>query len=1098
MRHWPIRSKLLLIPLATLALAALLCLAFVLWPAQRLLIGLLAMAFGIRLLRLAWRTGCDLETQIAERLQRGMQRAQGRAAQQQRAAQFLEFAQEAGGFGVFDLDLITGQMSGTPLFFGLLDLPQRPPNFRRDLWLATVHPEDYEQVVREMSAGIAAGGRFQSEYRALRLDGSVRWLQIRGQVLNDSEGYPARAIGTLSDITERRQLDERLRCTSESLSIAHAIADIATFDLNFGRKSWIASENFHELIGIPPSTPLDDLHGHLSSVHPEDVETLRRALLDTTPENPFYQCQFRVRLPDGGERWIAEKALVTRGVAGRIDRLTGALVDISHLKRTEAALNSTEQRLARALIGTQDGLWEIDLLTRAHWFGPRFEAMLGYSPGELDGLGDRLEQFAHPDDLEAVRRNSRDHLTLGTPYDVELRLRHKAGHYEWVRSRAQAERDANGHPIRLAGSIQLITDRKLAEQASLEAKIAAEAANRAKTDFLANLSHEIRTPLNGVIGMAQLLAQTGLDETQGEYVHIIEGCAQSLLSLLNDVLDLSKIEAGHLELEHIPFNLRDVLFEVVSTLTLQATLKGIELIAHVESDVPYEVLGDPGRLRQIVMNLLSNAIKFTREGHVLLAVQRAGGADTRPCLRIEVADTGIGVPAERMDRLFKAFSQVDSSTTRHYGGTGLGLSIVKRLATLMSGTVGVHSTAGQGSRFWATVQLETTGTGHRPPPLGRGRRVLVVDDNAVSRDVLGRKLEDYGFRIQAAPSVTEALALLAATEVPVDAVVADELMPGRGGLDLLAALRADPRHARLPFVLMSLVGVDEVRPALAHRPNAIARKPVRASSLSRQLDTLLAGGDSSQPPLPSAPANTAQRFVGVPVLLVEDNPVNQRVAERLLEKLGAQVTIAADGAEALERLAAHRFALVLMDCQMPVMDGFTATRELRALEGRTGAPRTPVVALTANVLGEDRAQCLAAGMDAHLGKPIVPQQLAQCLARYCPPAPAAPEVDRAALRELIGEDEQFERELIDTFVQSGDRCLADIATALHTRDVDTIGRRAHTLKGASASVQAHSLSDIAAHLEGAARRGAWHEIDQLVGQLRSRLEAVNAELRETG
>ena len=499
----------------------------------------------------------------------------------------------------------------------------------------------------------------------------------------------------------------------------------------------------------------------LSHVHPDDVAHMRSAPIDTTAEDPSYRCEYRVLLDGGGERWIGEKATVSRDQSGAVERITGAIVDISDLKRTEAALDSIESRYERAMRGTQDGLWEIDLVTNVSWFGQRFGGNARLRLGELSHSRARLQELVHPDDREAARAAFDNHLEHRAVYDVEFRLRHKAGHYEWVRSRAQAERAADGTPLRMAGSMQLVTDRKLAEQATLDAKLAAEAANRAKSNFLANVSHEIRTPMNGVIGMSQILAETPLDNTQREYVDIIRGSAKALLSLINDVLDLSKIEADRLELEHVYFDPRDVLYETVAATALQSAVKGIELIVNVGTEVPVMVRGDPGRLRQIIMNLLGNAIKFTHEGHVVLDANGAVSEEGVLFLRIEVTDTGIGIPADRLDRLFKTFSQIDSSTTRHYGGTGLGLSIVKRLAEFMGGEVGVHSEAGRGSTFWVPVKADAVLEESQREPVGLGRRVLIVDDIPISRRSLARKLGLARFDTVSVSGVDEALEQLA-------------------------------------------------------------------------------------------------------------------------------------------------------------------------------------------------------------------------------------------------------------------------------------------------------------------------------------------------
>ena len=1024
--------------------------------------------------------------------------AKTRDALLRRSAEFLEFAQAAGGFGVYDLDLLTGDISGTPLFFELLGLPVCDERLSREEWVATIHPEDLEAMVVELGAAIDAGGAYQSEYRTLRSSGEMRWLASRGQVLKSADGQPSRVVGTVSDVTERKYLEEKLRYATESLNIAQTAAGLATFDFNFGRNRRLCSDNFHWLLGIAPTTPLDDLNRLVARVHPDDVARMRCAPSDTTPEEPAYCCEYRVLLEGGAERWLGERGTVSRGQDGEITRITGAIVDITDLKRTEAALDSIEDRFERAVRGTQDGLWEIDLVTNVSWSGQRFKEMLGYSGADMDSVSlDRINSLIHPDDRERVRAAVVSHLRHHTVYDIEFQMLHKDGHYEWVRSRAQAERAADGTPLRLAGSTQLITDRKRAEQATIDAKLTAEAANRAKSNFLANLSHEIRTPMNGVIGMAQILSETLLDGTQREYVDIIRGSAKALLALINDVLDLSKIEADRLELEHVEFDLRGLLFETIAATSLQSAVKGIELVVNIDTDVPVLARSDPGRLRQIIVNLIGNAIKFTHEGHVVLDVRVAARTESRLTLRIEVTDTGIGIPPDRLDRLFKTFSQIDSSTTRHYGGTGLGLSIVKRLAELMGGDVGVSSTSGSGSSFWVTIQVDALEEQPVREPIGLGRRILIVDDIPASRDSLAAKLKMFSFESVAVSSVDEAWAQLS-QETRFDLVLADELMPMKGGLDLLAAMRADPRFTALPFVLMSLFGVEQEPSERTLKVDAVSLKPTRALALSLLLKGVLTGNvprKAQQAPTPQA----TPTFSGRRILLVEDNPVNQRVAQRVLQKLAADVTIANNGAEALERLAESSYDAVLMDCQMPVMDGFTATRRIRDTERATGrAKRLPIIALTANVMSEDRENCIAAGMDAHLGKPIEPAQLIDCLGRYLKSDIVRPEVDMNALREITGGDPDFERELVETFVSSGDKCLAEILSAYRTSDFETIGKRAHALKGASANIHAAGLAAAASSLESAARMNSTGEIDGLLQQLSEKLQAVNAELRKAG
>ncbi len=759
---------------------------------------------------------------------------------------------------------------------------------------------------------------------------------------------------------------------------AQAAAGLGCFVHYAAEQRWVTSASFRQLLGIAADALLRGRDDVLKQVHPADVDAARRAPGATSPMTAVYRCAYRVLLQGGGTRRILEKARVSHDQSGTVVRIAGAVIDISELELNTLDPDSIENRFARALSGIQDGLWELDLTTDTPWFERRFERLLGYTSEEFSQYRHQFHALVHPDDLEIRRRNTENHLNKNTVYDVEFRLRHKLGHYEWVRSRGQAQRDASGKPLRLTGSMQLITERKLAENAALDARAAAEAANRAKSQFLANMSHEIRTPMNGVIGMSQILAETELDERQREYVNIIRGSAQALLSLINDVLDLSKIEADRLELEHIEFDIRKLVHETACATAFQATAKGVEITGGVGRDVPTIIRGDRGRLRQIITNLTGNAVKFTDHGHVHIDISRVACDDSSIKLRFDVIDTGIGIPAERIDRLFKAFSQVDSSTTRHYGGSGLGLSIVKRLAELMGGEVGVTSEPGVGSNFWATVTFGIVARQPVPTRIGAGRKILLVDDNPQSRASIRMNLEVLGFRVATAADVDSAMECLS-RDASYCLVLADERMPVKGGLELLALMRKDSRWATMPFVLMALLGSDPQVPDPDCRPDSIVMKPPRGALLALTLDEVLTGANSTFT-LPAMTSAGGLVLSGMRILLVEDNVVNQLVAQRMLQKIGADVQVAGNGQEALQRLTGSTFDVVLMDCQMPVMDGFAATRAIRAIEAQRGSGRRlPIIALTANVMSEDRALCAAAGMDAHLGKPIDSNKLIECL-----------------------------------------------------------------------------------------------------------------------
>lgn len=681
--------------------------------------------------------------------------------------------------------------------------------------------------------------------------------------------------------------------------------------------------------------------------------------------------------------------------------------------------------------------------------------------------------------------------------------------------------------LELRGSLRvlkaLLAERRQMEEAAQKAREAAEAANRAKSEFLATMSHEVRTPMNAVIGMTELLLDTELTEKQRDFVETIHSSGEALLTIINDILDFSKIESGKLQLEQRPFNLRTCIEESFDLLAPEAAQKGLELVYLIDESTPESIVGDISRLRQILVNLLCNAVKFTQSGEIKLAVKvRKLGveSDKQASKRSEILfamqDTGIGIPMERLNRLFQPFSQVDASHDRHHGGTGLGLVICQRLCQMMGGRIWVDTEVGKGSTFSFTIVTQALNSA--PPvelkgtqPQLAGKRLLIVDDNAASCRMLVQQGQAWGMLTRVAQSGVEALALLRQGQL-FDLVLLDGQIPGIDGLALATQIYKQLSHQKLPIVMLTSIGQSETSdPRIIANFAAFLNKPIKQSHLYKVLIQVLVGQPVrvSLGPVPSRfPSIDSQMAQRLPlrILLAEDNVVNQKVGLYLLQQLGYQADVVSNGLEVLEALHRQRYDVVLMDVQMPQVDGLAATR--RICQEWSPPQRPQIIALTANAMQGDKEMFLAAGMNDYISKPIRLQELVCALSRCQPlvshlvdvevnPLSALPCVlDAVVFRELrqMLHEQQFLIEVIDSYLEDAPKLLQVMAVAVAQSKATELQQAAHTLKSSSALLGATSLSQFCQVLEAIGSTGTWREAIALMPQVKREYEKVQAAL----
>ena len=760
----------------------------------------------------------------------------------------------------------------------------------------------------------------------------------------------------------------------------------------------------------------------------------------------------------------------------------------SEMQQLNARLGRERDRLQAVITAIGEGLCALDLQGQVLFVNPEAQLLLGYSADEIEGKN-IFELIGVSERLQTGLRTRREDVMFRRKDGSELPVSYTLS------------------PITEAGAAvgAVLVFRNISELR--EAREQAEAANRAKSEFLANMSHEIRTPMNGVVGMTQLLLGTNLDAEQREYASTIRMSGDALLAIINDILDFSKIEAGKLDLSLEDFDLRQLVEDVAEMFAEQAHRKGLELVCLVYRDVPTALRGDPDRLRQVLINLVSNAVKFTDRGEVIMRAKLVTVTDGHVVVCFEVQDTGIGITSEAQSRLFQSFSQVDSSSTRRHGGTGLGLAISKSLIEMMGGQVGVKSVPRQGSTFSCTARFARQAS-RSPSPMPRvdlaGLKVLVVDDNETNRTLLRHQLMQWNAHSMLAEDGPQALRILNAARregQAFDLILLDFNMPEMDGLEVAREIKRDPELAAIPIVMLGSMTGQSTEITKQAGLAAYLTKPVRQARLYDVLATVIGAARAPQPKRPK-PVTLSPRASKGRVLVAEDNIVNQRVATGMLDKLGYTSDVVTTGKAALDALAKSNYVAVLMDCQMPEMDGYEATVELRRREANKRHMR--VIAMTANAMRGDRERCLAAGMDDYLCKPLKMEDLQIALAL------ATQDLDEASivapamrvnqlldvaqlevLRSLQDKDQpDLLRELVTVYFEQAAPIMRELRAALERGDTYALSRSAHTLKGVSANLGVRRIVSLCTRLEERARAGSLEGAHAMLGNIDE--ELVNA------
>jgi PAS domain S-box-containing protein len=921
----------------------------------------------------------------------------------------LQVATEAADIGIWDWDIVRNELVWDDAMYRLYGIRREDFMGAYEAWRSALHPDDVERMEAAVQTVLNGEREYNEEFRIVWPDGSVHYTHASGRTTRDAQGRAIRMVGVNYDVTERKQAEEALRQASERLQMATQAADMGVWDWDIVKDETIWDDTIHRFYGIPR----ENFSGHyevwINALHPDDRERMQRVVDGELSGERPYNTEFRVIRPDGSVRYIHGIGRATRDAQGHAIRMVGVNYDITERKLAEQELRMHRDhleeivaerttQLQRALLLTdqameltRSGYWISVLDNPTHYTSsPRCADILGDIPNP-EWIYDLAKWRACIEEVSPTIATEVDECYRKTcagerpVYDAVYPYRRPIdGRVVWVHARGVVATDPKSGVREMYGVVQDITDIVEARRALEEARTSAENASRAKSVFLANMSHEIRTPMNAILGMSHLALRGSDDPQQRDYLEKIQRAGQHLLNVINDVLDISKIEAGKLTIENAPFALSALLDDVSNVVADRAAAKGLRFSFEVADDVPGDLVGDRLRIGQVLINLATNAVKFTEQGGVKVSVSAGDRNGRHLPLVFGVHDTGIGISKEESTRLFEAFHQADSSTTRRHGGTGLGLAISRNLARLMGGEISVDSEPGVGSTFRFSVTL---GIGQRKAA-GRvsdihGCRLLVAEHGGDDRS-LTAMLTRMGFAVTSVDNAVDAIQTFRETVDSgraFDVVLLDLEALHLAGYTLAERIRTLSAPREQCIILVSSGASPEPLEQARRSGYEILDKPIAPSTLMDTIARMLGAMDRTFV-VPELSAEMIEALRGTRVLLAEDNEFNQEVARAILTDAGVLVDVAEDGDVAVRMARSQRYDVVLMDMQMPVMDGVAATREMRK---SSLCADLPIVAMTANVMQEDYRRCMDAGMDDFVGKPIDPDHLLAVLARWIKP-----------------------------------------------------------------------------------------------------------------